>query len=259
MGTYLKLEPGIARRFCLGLLLLWAAFPSAGLCDDSFSIPTGCQQLVLTLTDDWNLSNGVLQRFERSNDEWHPVGQPWPVRLGKNGLAWGRGLHPADLDGLVKKEGDGRAPCGVFAIGEAYGYDPEIQKNPNLGYTQVTEQDLWVEDSSSPYYNKHLRLPGRGPQNDWEKRQQMRMDDPAHRLKLFIGHNTGPGTERGAGSAIFFHIWRENGAKPTTGCTAMEEQRLRELIAWVDPAAKPLYVLLPKPVYQQLVKQWKLP
>ena len=226
---------------------------------DAFAIPAACQQLVFCLADDWNSNSAVLQCFERSNDEWHPVGQPWPVRLGKNGLAWGRGLHPEGLDGPEKEEGDGRAPAGVFKIGEAYGYGPEIQKHTNLTYFQVTEQDLWVEDSSSPYYNQHLRLPGRGPRNDWEKKQQMRMNDSAHKLKLFIAHNAGPGALPKAGSAIFFHIWREDGAKSSTGCTVMEEKKLRELVAWVDPTAKPLYVLLPKSAYRELVTSWKLP
>ena len=244
------------KHFLWVLLLVLFSPESKG---GTFVIPSSCQQIVLGLADNWNSSSASLQCFERTNEEWLPVGQPWPVRLGKNGLAWGRGLHPADLDGPEKKEGDGRAPCGVFAVGEAYGYDLEIQKHANLVYYQVTEQDLWVEDTASPDYNRHLRLPGRGPRNDWERKQQMRMNDPAHKLKLFIAHNAGPGAVPRAGSAIFFHIWREDGNKTSTGCTVMEEKKLRELVAWVDPTAKPLYVLLPKTAYKELVTAWKLP
>ena len=240
-------------------LLLFFILPlHEGRCG-SFTIPAACQQIVLGLADDWNSSNATLQRFERTGDEWRPVGQSWPARLGKNGLAWGRGLHPQDLDGPVKKEGDGRAPCGVFQIGGAFGSDEEIRKSPNLAYTRVTGQDLWIEDSSSPDYNRHMSLPGRDPANDWERKQQMRINDPAHRLKLFIAHNAWPGAVPGAGSAIFFHIWRDNGAKPTTGCTVMEEGKLRELVAWIDPTARPLYVLLPNTLYPQLAKSWALP
>jgi hypothetical protein len=44
------------------------------------------------------------------------------VLLGGGGLAWGRGLHPDGADGAVKREGDRRAPPGVFALGSGFGY-----------------------------------------------------------------------------------------------------------------------------------------
>jgi L,D-peptidoglycan transpeptidase YkuD (ErfK/YbiS/YcfS/YnhG family) len=87
----------------------------------------------------------------------------------------------------------------------------------------------------------------------------MKQTDPAHALKLFIAHNAPPKVVPGAGSSIFFHIWRANGRKPTAGCTTMEEQKLRALIAKLDPARKPLYVLLPKPEYEKYRAAWKLP
>jgi len=247
-----------AFKFTL-LLLLWPVLQSNAA--PVFALHPGCQQVVLGLADTWNSANATLQRWERtdSSEPWHKVGDPWPVRLGKNGLAWGRGLHPENLPGPVKQEGDGRAPCGVFLIGDAFGYAPEIEKNPVLTYHQVTEQDLWVEDSHSPDYNRHLQLPGRAPATDWERKQQMRLNDPAHSLKLFIAHNAWPGARPGCGSAIFFHIWREDGAKPSTGCSVMAEPKLRELVAWVDPTANPVYVLLPRAVYQQFHSAWLLP
>ena len=49
------------------------------------------------------------------------VGEPTPVTIGRAGSAWGLGLHPAQR-GPQKREGDGRAPAGVFRIGTAFGY-----------------------------------------------------------------------------------------------------------------------------------------
>ncbi|NJL19500.1 MAG: hypothetical protein HC901_04470 [Bdellovibrionaceae bacterium] len=68
-----------------------------------------------------------------------------------------------------------------------------------------------------------------------------------------------PRAVAGAGSAIFFHIWREDGGRPSTGCTVMAEAVLLRLIAWVDPSAQPRYVLLPRPVYEEVREAWGLP
>ncbi|MDX6765933.1 MAG: hypothetical protein SFU85_04000 [Candidatus Methylacidiphilales bacterium] len=247
---------------CLALTLTLTLSPAVvpDARSASFSLPSTTRQLITARASTWDDSSATLQCWEKSPQGWKSVGQPVPVRLGKSGLAWGRGLHPEGLPGPLKKENDGRAPAGVFALGGAYGYAAEIQRRPALSYQVVTASDLWVEDTASPDYNRHLRLPGgRGPANDWEKQQQMKQDDPAHSLKLFIAHNAGNQTLAGAGSAIFFHIWRDGGAKASTGCTVMAGDRLREIIAWVDPAAAPLYVLLPEAVYQERKTAWQLP
>ena len=87
----------------------------------------------------------------------------------------------------------------------------------------------------------------------------MKQGDHAHSLKLFIAHNPAPGAVPGAGSSIFFHIWRADGTKPSAGCTTLSEPNLRRLIATVDPAKKPLYVLLPEEEYRRVARTWKLP
>ena len=151
-----------------------------------------------------------------------------------------------------------RSPAGVFSIGGAWGYEPSIRKHPLLPYRKVTPCDLWVEDPSSTRYNQHLVL-DRPPSSAWEKKQQMKQSDPAHALKLYIGHNSHPHTIPGDGSSIFFHIWRAGGAKPTAGCTTMDETKLRQLIARIDPSRNPIYVLLPTSEYTKIRKAWKLP
>ena len=39
----------------------------------------------------------------------------------------------------------------------------------------------------------------------------------------------------------------------------MDEAKLRDLIARIDPTRQPLYVLLPKADYERLRGPWKLP
>lgn len=221
-------------------------------------IPASSNQLVLGVAPNWDSSQVTLKKFERKGNQWVQVGDAWNGRLGKNGLVWGLGLHKNPSGAAVKQESDGRAPAGAFYLGGAWGYDAQIAKHRNLFYRQVSTRDLWVEDPASPQYNRHVIL-DHEPATEWEKKQQMKQNDYPHSLKLFIAHNAPPRAQNGHGSAIFFHIWRGGGSKPTAGCTTMVEDRLRSLIRWVDPSEKPVYVLLPKSEYDKLRAPWGLP
>ena len=65
---------------------------------------------------------GELRLFERvRGGDWTAAAGPFPVLFGKNGLAWGTGLAGQNEPGLRKKERDGRAPAGVFEIGQVFG------------------------------------------------------------------------------------------------------------------------------------------
>ena len=224
----------------------------------AFELPKDARQCLLGIAEDWDSSSVALRLFERAGAEWNPVGAEWKGRLGKNGLVWGLGLHPVPGGAAIKQEGDFRTPAGVFKIGGAWGYAADVPRHANMSYIQVTARDLWVEDPASPLYNRHVRLKA-DPSTAWEKKQQMRQDDPAHSLELFIAHNAPPAARPGAGSSIFFHIWRGGGTKPTAGCTTMSEQNLRGLIAAIDPAKNPLYAILPRPEYERVRAAWKLP
>jgi len=211
------------------------------------SPPEGSRQLVLAVAETLDASHVRLRRYERSGPEeaWQPVGSEVPARVGKNGLAWGRGLHRTPKAAARhKREGDWRAPMGVFRIGDAFGDAPSAPPGTRWAYQQVTENDLWVEDTAAPTYNQHIRVPADRPRTSWEESQRMKMGDPAHRLKVVIHHNTVPDVRPGAGSAIFFHIWRQAGARPTSGCTAMAAADLQMLLGWLEPEALPVYVLI---------------
>ena len=231
---------------------------SALLPAEASVLPAKSTQCLVGITDSWDSSSGTLQLYQKSGSTWKPDGAPVRARLGKNGLAWGLGIHPTPRGAVTKKEGDWRSPAGIFSIGGAWGYQTAIQKHPKLPYRKVTPRDLWVEDPASLQYNQNVIL-DHAPSTPWEKKQQMKQNDHAHSLKLFIAHNAPPKAIPHAGSSIFFHIWRGGGSRPTAGCTAMEESKLRALIARLDPTRRPCYILLPKAEYQKYRKSWKLP
>ncbi|MGB2402730.1 MAG: L,D-transpeptidase family protein [Akkermansiaceae bacterium] len=225
-------------------------------------IPADCTQIILGTSPGWNSSHASLTLYEKRGDYWNITINTWRARLGKKGLAWGNGIHPPQASSvLIKKEGDQRTPAGIFRIGGAYGYAPKVKHLEKLPYRQITERDLWVEDPSSPFYNQHIIL-NNPPKTSWQQKAQMRQNDHAHSLKLYIGHNDailGSKPIPGHGSAIFFHIWRDKGARATAGCTSMSEPALKKLIARIDPERNPIYVIIPQEEYQRLRKSWRLP
>ena len=230
----------------------------------SAAMPADCRQAIIGLADGWNSSQVTLTMAERGSDgQWRRVLGPIPGRLGRSGLVWGLGLHANARRATVKAEGDGRSPAGIFDIGGLWTTNKTpVKHDRRLPEVKVGPNDLWVSDRNMPkLYNRHVRLdhPARTP---WELHEQMRQTDYPHSIKLLICHNA-PGVRGcpvvGAGSSIFFHIWRRDGAAPTAGCTSMAEQNLRALIARLDPAKRPVYILLPKAEYARLRQAWRLP
>src|ERR1700730_4781402 len=75
------------------------------------------RQCIVVLTDNWASTTGVLHAFERigATANWKERGPGVVVVAGKNGLGQGRGLVRPDFKRVPdKKEGDDRAPAGIF-------------------------------------------------------------------------------------------------------------------------------------------------
>ncbi len=156
---------------------------------------------------------------------WRRALGPWPAVIGRNGFA--------SPDG--KMEGDGKTPVGIYSIGTAFGRKDRI--NTGLAYRQAQEDDLWVDDAASDQYNRWVKAPARASSYEMMLRQ-----DGLYDVGAVIEYNTHP-VEPGKGSAIFLHIWRENGNASTAGCVALEQRRLRRLLAWLKVDMSPLIVL----------------
>jgi len=219
-------------------------------------VPGNCSQLIVATAADWNSTRGKLQLFERAKDNWTAVDAPAPVLFGKNGLAWGSGLAGQNEPGVHKKERDGRAPAGIFAIGEVFGYEPKLPPGGDYPYHQVTEADVWSDDPRSPSYNRHIVIDPKNPPDNYTH-EKMRSGDFAYHWLIEIRHNSDPPLP-GAGSAIFFHI-RRGVNRATTGCTTMAQPELVKLISWLRASQHPCYVLLPIDEYQKKWRQWDLP
>jgi D-alanyl-D-alanine dipeptidase len=256
----------------IGFLMIAVENPTvaahgAGAEPEAFTHST---QLIVVTTPDWNAVGGQLQRYERraAHEPWRQAGAPIPIVVGKNGLGWGLGVIAADDAGVrratdpIKKEGDGRAPAGVFALGTAFGYASQPLPGLKLPYLNLTPTIECVDDVGSKYYNRIVDRSTVAP--DWNSSEHMRSVGEAYRWGIVVGHNGGVTQGNasqpipGGGSCVFLHIWRDSN-HGTAGCTAMPQDELETLLTWLDPARKPLLVQLPAPEYARLRKLWRLP
>jgi len=216
------------------------------------------QQLVLVTTADWDANQATLQTFDRAADGWRPVMPATAVTVGRSGLAWGTGLHPAQ-PGPVKREGDGRAPAGVFRIGTAFGYG--ASGATALPYQAMQASDYCIDVNASPLYNRIVDANVVGQAAIEGSTEPMRRDihaggDQRYQLGFVIEHNAA--NVPAAGSCIFAHVWKMPG-EPTAGCTAMDAAVMTQLLGWLRPDRQPVFVLLPQAQYARLRATWGLP
>ncbi len=238
------------------LLALSCIFPAqAGLCFAT-ELP---RQIIVVVSASWSDTDARLYRFEKRAGKWSKVGETVRAVIGENGMGWGVGNPGASSGFPLKKEGDRKAPAGIFPLVKAMGYEACSPAAGGFPCEQITEDTRCVDDPGSAFYNlivkeEELRLPVAGL---WKSSEQMRLADDRYKKLVVVGYN-GPKPQPGAGSCIFMHIWRAPGSA-TMGCTAMAEKDLEEVIHWVRAEGHPALVQLPMPVYRERWQEWGFP
>lgn len=220
-------------------------------------------QLLLVLAEGWNATSGELRYYERSGSGWTLAGGPQSVNLGRKGLAWGAGLHgniptegatqPTSM--MEKREGDGRAPAGAFALGEGFAYQPAEAGAVKLPLLRADADLLCVDDGASVHYNAFVRKSA--AKVDWTSAEDMLRADGQYRFGVLVRHNMAP-VKPGGGSCIFMHIWLGQG-RGTAGCTSMASENMLALLRWIDASRQPTLVQLPVAEYLRLRAAWALP
>jgi L,D-peptidoglycan transpeptidase YkuD (ErfK/YbiS/YcfS/YnhG family) len=216
-------------------------------------------QMVLVTTADWDSTSGELRRFERDRNGWKQVGEASSIVVGRTGVAWGIGMNVEHGDGPVKREGDGKAPAGVFAIGPAFGYAESV--STGLDYKAMGINDWCIDVPDSAYYNQIIdrsvvKAPGLDQSSEPMRRDIHANGDQRYREGFVIKHNAD--NIRNAGSCIFAHLWTAPDST-TAGCTAMAPASMDALLRWLDVRRKPVFVQLPQAEYTQRRDAWKLP
>jgi D-alanyl-D-alanine dipeptidase len=217
------------------------------------------RQLIMVTTRDWDAVGGTLRRFERrgSGGAWAQVGADVSVVVGRAGLGWGVGLvADGGAAGPRKREGDGKAPAGVFRLGPAFGFATRAEARwLRVDYRRLTPSTECVDDTASRRYNLVVERDA-SKAADWNSSERMR-EVEGYRWGLVVAHNAAPPVA-GLGSCIFLHVWAAPD-KGTAGCTAMEQTKLETLLRWLDPSKRPLLAQLPDGEYARLRGRWHLP
>ncbi len=146
-------------------------------------------------------------------------GSQIPVALGRGGIR------------ANKREGDGGTPRGRFRLVRLW-WRPDRAPRPRtlLPVRRIGRNDGWCEDPKDRLYNRPIRLPERASGD------RLWRQDRLYDFIIELDHNTRPRIA-GRGSAVFIHVARE-GFKPTAGCVALPEPRLRRLLERVGPKTR---------------------
>jgi L,D-peptidoglycan transpeptidase YkuD (ErfK/YbiS/YcfS/YnhG family) len=139
----------------------------------------------------------------------------FPCALGRAGVS-------AD-----KREGDGGTPLGSFLLRELrYRQDRMTPPATALPLVPIAPSDGWCDAPEDPAYNRPVRLPYPA------SAETMWRDDHLYDLVVVLGHNDDPVTPY-AGSAVFFHLAREEGGQlqPTEGCVALRLDAMLRVLA----------------------------
>ncbi|TYC52540.1 L,D-transpeptidase family protein [Rhodobacterales bacterium] len=141
-----------------------------------------------------------------------------PCALGRSGVV------------TRKKEGDGATPRGTFELLQVF-YRPDkgLPPTTRLPLEPITPRSGWCDDPGHRLYNRPVELPfDAGHEKMWR-------DDRLYDVVVVLDCNLFPAV-KGRGSAIFFHIARED-YRPTEGCIAVSPAHMRLVLASVRPGA----------------------
>jgi len=216
-------------------------------------------QLIIVTTDSWPGVKARLRCFERSDAGWTVHMHPFDAVVGKQGLAWGVEQEGIAGDGPVKREGDGKAPAGVFRLLHAMGQAATRPNSVSFRYEQIEPDMHCIDDAGSAYYNRIVSESTLGPRakGAWKSSEQLGRMTGEYRWLIVVDYNR-QDPRPGAGSCIFMHLWRSQD-KGTAGCTAMAENDLLTVLRWLKNEKNPLLVQLPRAEYEQVWKSWGLP
>ncbi len=202
---------------------------------------TNTNQVLFVKTRAVDSVKGMMFLYERkSNKAAWKIDDSFAVVVGKNGLG-GDSNSPIPLpDLLMKKEGDGKSPAGIFPLGVVFSYHD--LKHIKMPFKQVDTLCHCVDDTASSYYNT-LIVADTAKQR-YNSFEYMKRRDDFYEYGIWVSYNSHP-VVAGNGSCIFIHVWKDENSG-TSGCTAMSKQNIMKLVYWLKQNKHPVMLQVVK-------------
>lgn len=172
----------------------------------SLNVAQQTDQLIVVQGDGG--SSATISLHKKINGLWNQV-LITSGNVGLNGITYN------------KQEGDRKTPAGVYSLGVGFG----TAGNPgtSIPYRQITNNDYWVDDSNSPYYNQWVST--NEVQRNWSSAEHMASYPTQYNYGIAINYNTSCTPYKG--SAIFLHCSTGNG---TYGCVSVPRSSMISIL-----------------------------
>ena len=212
--------------------------PAVGAPRTRFAIPARADQLIVVSSPTADPPApgylATLRAYQRADrrSPWRPVSAAWPAETGYGHLR------------VVRHEGDGSTPIGVFAIGPTMYGTRRKPAGLHYRYHRLVCGDWWDEDPFSSQYNRFVHEPcgvtpafAPGSEALWTVTN-------AYAYLAVIQFNVNPtvGGTSARGSGIFLHSWVGG---PTAGCVALHRAQLLKILRWLRPSDHPVIEIGP--------------
>ncbi|WP_134654203.1 L,D-transpeptidase family protein [Streptomyces sp. H23] len=190
-----------------------------------FPVPVEVGNATQVITVEARGSYATVTAWAKGSAGWKARFSTASGRVGSNGVT----------NGATRRQGTWTTPTGTYTITEGFGVEASGTSMP---YHVVTDDDWWVEDPESKFYNSMHSAQGADfPLTEsGDRGSEHLVDYPTQYAEaLAINFNRWPATP-GRGAGIFLHV---NGSGATAGCVSVPRATMDRFMNWIEPSAHP--------------------
>ncbi|WP_308050597.1 L,D-transpeptidase family protein [Streptomyces sp. TRM72054] len=198
--------------------------PAAPAAPD-FPVPVEVGDATQLITVKASGSYATVTAWAKGSSGWKAQFSTSAGRVGSNGVT----------DGATRQQGTYTTPTGTYTITEGFGH---VAGGTAMPYHVVTDDDWWVQDPESKFYNSmHGEEGADFPLTEsGDRGSEHLINYPTQYAKaLVINFNRWPATP-GRGAGIFLHV---NGSGATAGCVSVPRATMDRIMSWITPSAHP--------------------
>ncbi|MBT2421497.1 L,D-transpeptidase family protein [Streptomyces sp. ISL-22] len=190
-----------------------------------FPVPAEVGDATQLITVKASGSYATVTAWAKGSAGWKAQFSTSAGRVGSNGVT----------DGATRRQSTYTTPTGTYTITEGFGH---VAGGTAMPYHVVTEDDWWVQDPESKFYNSlHGEEGADFPLTEsGDRGSEHLINYPVQYAKaLVINFNRWPATP-GRGAGIFLHV---NGSGATAGCVSVPRATMDRIMGWITPSARP--------------------